>query len=416
VNTSSHPARHVLACFAPLSLSPSSLCGHVATGASDGTVSPSDSGTLDHPAAALILAAEQVSRVTAAVVYSRRRDDGPADPVVTKSYEVRAQCAPRQCSIRSVHLPRDHGTALTHALRSNPVPPCLDALPSLTLVPSPSRHLSHMPLYVSRQSLREISRVCSWCLFSISALECEDYQALKALSPPLAWTPAGGVGTIAGILPPGIVQSMRACARDIAVLRLARRFRRNTQAGSQDGVAPAGPGPHSTPGSASGSAVLAAPNASIAQQSLLMPFMEPVLAPGGGSEAMDQGVVVVDTNGTVVSVSVGLLHTERGGSVDAAAAAAARAADEWLSGLVRVCMRYLLADALCNTLATIAKAVASVPGEPHRPALSASRRLLGDLCVALDAWRKDALAEVNACGPPKETWALMRAMDPAYRT
>ena len=68
----------------------------MAAGASDGTGSSSDSGTLDHPAAALILAAEQVSRVTAAVVYSRRRDDGPVDPVVTKSYEVRAQ----RCAVR----------------------------------------------------------------------------------------------------------------------------------------------------------------------------------------------------------------------------------------------------------------------------------------------------------------------------
>lgn len=282
-------------------------------------------------------------------------------------------------------------------------------------MPGAAGHPKHLPLsrappvyrVTCHQSLREISRVCSWCLFSISALECEDYQALKALSPPLAWTPAGGVGTIAGVLPPGIVQSMRACARDIAVLRLARRFRRNNStAGSQDGSG----------GACVATAAAASPSGPLAQQPLLTPFMEPVLAPGGGSEAMNQGVVVVDTNGTVVSVSVGLLPTERGGSVDAAAAAAARAADDWLSDLVRVCMRYLLADALCNTLAIIARAVASATGEPHRPALAASRRLLGDLCVALDAWRKDALADVNACGPPKETWALMRAMDPAYRT
>jgi hypothetical protein len=215
------------------------------------------------------------------------------------------------------------------------------------------------------------------------------------------------------VLPPGIVQSMRASARDIAVLRLARRFRRNQEpevAPGGGGVSDPTPGPGPAPVTASPTADSATP-----LPALLAPFMEPVVAPGGGSDCVHSGVVVVDTLGNVVSVSVGLLTPERGTSLDAAAGAVARSTDAWLDDLVRVCMRYLLADALCNTLAAVAKAVASAPSGPMRPAVAASRRLLGDLCVALDAWRKDALAQVNAAQPSQDTWTLIRAMDLTYR-
>ena len=286
------------------------------------------------------------------------------------------------------------------------------------------------------QGMRDASRVVTWTLYVTAALHCGDYLALKALSVPMG--ASNITGNASGLLPLSMVESLRASIRDMAVLRLARRYRSPPTDGV-DSVGPAssdvvgggvvgtsgavssapvsGAGAAIAPGSATPGATTPDPRPAILT-ALQAPFLTPVCTAENALDTSLRAVCAVEgtLTGPVVGVSIGLVPgAVRTSSADAAANAAVTATDAWLTSLTQVCMRYLVSTGTSNLIARLTAALPALPGDALAVE-AVTRKLLHDLNTAADAWRKDEFVALNHHQPPPETWTLLRATDNAYCT
>lgn len=53
---------------------------------------------------------------------------------------------------------------------------------------------------------------------------------------------------------------------------------------------------------------------------------------------------------------------------------------------------------------------------PHPAALVCGGQLLAELFTAVESWHKDEFTAFSVLQPPREAWAVLRSLDPDYRT